>query len=87
MTTLSNEALNQLFHDARTFNKFTDEAVTDEQLQAIYDLAKMGPTAFNASPARFVFIRSPEAKARLEPTLADGNKAKTMAAPATVIVA
>lgn len=87
MTTLSNEALNQLFHDARTFNKFTNEPVTDEQLQAIYDLAKMGPTAFNASPARFVFIRSPEAKARLEPTLADGNKAKTMAAPVTVIVA
>jgi 3-hydroxypropanoate dehydrogenase len=87
MATINNDALQQLFHDARTFNKFTNEPVTDEQLQAIYDLAKMGPTAFNASPARFIFIRSPEAKARLEPTLADGNKAKTMAAPVTIIVA
>lgn len=87
MTALDTTALDQLFNNARTFNKFTDEALTDAQLQAIYDLAKMGPTAFNASPARFVFVRSPEAKQRLIPLMAEGNQAKSMAAPVTVIVA
>ena len=87
MTALDTTALDQLFNNARTFNKFTDETLTDAQLQAIYDLAKMGPTAFNASPARFVFVRSPEAKQRLIPLMAEGNQAKSMAAPVTVIVA
>lgn len=87
MTALDTTALDQLFNNARTFNKFTNEALTDAQLQAIYDLAKMGPTAFNASPARFVFVRSPEAKQRLIPLMAEGNQAKSMAAPVTVIVA
>ncbi|AXF84872.1 putative malonic semialdehyde reductase RutE [Ephemeroptericola cinctiostellae] len=87
MTALSPAALDQLFNNARTFNKFTDQALSDEQLQAIYDLAKMAPTAFNASPARFVFVRSEEAKKRLIPLMMEGNQAKSMAAPVTVIVA
>ena len=80
-------ALDQLFLEARTRNAWTDRPVTDADIRKIYELTKFGPTAANASPARFVWIRSPEAKARLEPLLSDGNRAKTMAAPATVIVA
>lgn len=87
MTALDQATLDQLFNNARTFNKFTDEPISDAQLQAIYDLAKMAPTAFNASPARFVFVRSPEAKKRLIPLMMEGNQAKSMAAPITVIVA
>ena len=87
MTALDQAALDQLFNNARTFNKFTDEPISDAQLQAIYDLAKMAPTAFNASPARFVFVRSQEAKKRLIPLMREGNQAKSMAAPVTVIVA
>ena len=87
MTALTQAALDQLFNNARTFNKFTDQALSDDELQAIYDLAKMAPTAFNASPARFVFVRSPEAKKRLIPLMMEGNQAKSMAAPVTVIVA
>jgi 3-hydroxypropanoate dehydrogenase len=87
MPALHTDALDQLFTDARTFNKFTDEPLSDAQLHAIYDLAKMPPTAFNASPARFVFVRSPEAKKRLIPLMMEGNQAKSMAAPVTVIVA
>lgn len=84
---LSDAALDQLFLEARTRNAWTDRPVTDADIQKIYQLAKFGPTAANSTPARFVWIRSPEAKAWLEPLLSDGNRAKTMAAPATVIVA
>ncbi len=84
---LSHEVLDQIFRDARTRYGWTDRPVTDADIRAIYDLAKLGPTAANASPARFVWIRSPEAKKRLEPLLSENNKAKTMQSPATVIVA
>lgn len=84
---LSAEALDQLFLEARTRYAWTDRPVTDDDIRRIYELAKFGPTAANSTPARFLWIRSPEAKARLEPLLDEGNKAKTMAAPATVIVA
>lgn len=88
MTAVLNQAaLDQLFNDARTFNKFTDEPLSDEQLHAIYDLAKMGPTSMNTSPARFVFLRSEAAKQRLNPHLMGSNQAKSLAAPVTVIVA
>jgi nitroreductase len=83
---LSPEALDQLFLEARTRNAWTDRPVTDADIHRIYDLMKFGPTAANSTPARFLWIRSPEAKARLEPLLSEGNKAKTMAAPATVVV-
>ena len=87
MTALPAAALDTLFRTARTFNQFLDIPVSDGTLQEIYDLVKWAPTTANASPGRFVFVRSPEAKARLKPALSPGNADKTMAAPVTVIVA
>ena len=85
-TPLDAEALGQLFRDARTHNAFGGE-VSDATLHELYELVKFGPTTANSCPARFVFVRSQEAKARLAPALDAGNLAKTMAAPVTVIVA
>lgn len=79
--------LDQAFRTARTFNRFTSHPVTDDDIRALYDLVKWGPTAVNSQPARFVFIKSPEAKARLKPALMGGNVDKVMSAPVTVIVA
>ncbi|QNP65081.1 malonic semialdehyde reductase [Streptomyces genisteinicus] len=76
-----------LFREARTANAFTDEPVTDEQVQAIYDLVKYGPTAFNQTPLRVVLVRTPEARERLVSHLAEGNQAKTAAAPLVAILA
>ncbi|MGP3982561.1 malonic semialdehyde reductase [Streptomyces sp. KR80] len=76
-----------LFREARTANTFTDEPVTDEQLQAIYDLVKYAPTAFNQSPLRIVLVRSPEARERLVQHMAEGNQQKTAAAPLVAILA
>ncbi len=84
---LPDEALAQIFLEARTYNGWLDKPVTDEQLRELYDVLKWGPTSANGSPARFVFVRSQEAKERLRPALSPGNVDKTMAAPATVIVA
>lgn len=84
---LNDNALDQLFRTARTQNAFQDRPVEDAQLRALYDLLKWGPTSANMSPARFVFVKSPEAKEKLRPSLSEGNLAKTMAAPVTVIVA
>jgi 3-hydroxypropanoate dehydrogenase len=84
---LDASALDQLFRSARTHNAFTDQPVTEAELRALYALMKWGPTAANATPARFVFVTSPEAKARLKPALSPNNVDKTMAAPVTVIVA
>jgi len=82
---LDDLALDQLFRSARTYNAFSGQ-VDDATLHRLYDLLKWGPTAANASPARFVFVRSPEAKAKLGPALDQGNREKTLAAPVTVIV-
>jgi len=79
-------ALDQLFRTARTYNAFGGE-VGDDTLHRLYDLLKFGPTTANTCPARFVFVKSAEAKARLGPALDEGNYKKTMAAPCTVIVA
>jgi 3-hydroxypropanoate dehydrogenase len=76
----------QLFTDARTQNGYLDRAVPDEQLRALYDLLKFGPTAANSCPARFQFVRSAEAKARLLACVSPGNVAKIEQAPVTVIV-
>jgi 3-hydroxypropanoate dehydrogenase len=76
-----------LFRQARTANTFTDEPVTDEQVQAIYDLVKYGPTSMNTQPLRVVLVRSEEARQRLVGHLSDGNKAKTAAAPLVAILA
>ncbi|HET9019165.1 MAG TPA: malonic semialdehyde reductase [Acetobacteraceae bacterium] len=80
-------ALDALFRDARTHNVWTDQPVTDDDLRAVFDLMKWAPTSANSAPARFVFVRSPEARQRLKPALSAGNADKTMAAPVTVIVA
>jgi 3-hydroxypropanoate dehydrogenase len=76
-----------LFRKARTANTFTDEPVTDEQIQAVYDLVKYAPTSMNMSPLRIVLVRSDDARARLVSHLADGNKDKTAKAPLVAILA
>jgi 3-hydroxypropanoate dehydrogenase len=78
-------ALSILFHDARTHSAWQDRPVSEDVLRAAWDLAKMGPTSANCSPARIVFVVSREAKEKLKPALSEGNVAKTMAAPATAI--
>ncbi|WP_328536948.1 malonic semialdehyde reductase [Streptomyces sp. NBC_00344] len=75
-----------LFREARTANTFTEEPVTEEQVQAIYDLVKFGPTAFNQSPLRVTLVRSPEARERLVPLMAEGNRPKTATAPLVAIL-
>lgn len=80
-------ALDLLFREARTQNKWQDRPVPDATLQQIYDILKWGPTSANCSPARFVFIRTKEGKERLRPALSSGNTEKTMTAPVTVIIA
>ena len=82
---LSDPALDQLFRTARTYNAFTGE-VSDETLLRLYDLMKFGPTEANTTPARIVFVKSREAKARLGPALSEGNHDKTMAAPCVAII-
>lgn len=80
-------ALDALFRTARTHNRFLPKPIPDSTLEELYELTKFGPTSANCSPARFVFLRSEEAKARLMPALLSGNRAKTVSAPVTVIVA
>ncbi|MCX3062049.1 malonic semialdehyde reductase [Streptomyces beihaiensis] len=75
-----------LFREARTANTFTDEPVTDEQIEAIYDLVKYGPTSMNQSPLRVTLVRSPEARQRLVNLMSDGNKEKTGKAPLVAIL-
>jgi nitroreductase len=84
---LDSATLDRLFRTARSTHAFTAEPVTDATLHALYDLLKWGPTAFNTQPGRYLFARSAEAKARLGPLMSEGNRAKTLAAPVTVIVA
>ena len=84
---LPDAALDQLFRAARTVNGFLPAELSDERIHALYDLLKWGPTAFNAQPARFVFVRSAEAKEKLRPALSPGNVAQSLAASVTVIVA
>jgi 3-hydroxypropanoate dehydrogenase len=84
---LDQAAQDLLFREARTANAFTDEPVSDEQIQAIYDLVKYAPTAMNSQPLRVVLVRTPEARQRLVGAMAEGNKAKTAAAPLTAILA
>ena len=78
--------LGQLFTEARTRNAWSDRPVPEALLRQLYDLTKFGPTAVNNTPARFVFVTSPEAKARLVPLMSEGNQAKTQQAPVTLII-
>jgi 3-hydroxypropanoate dehydrogenase len=84
---VNDEALDIIFRNARTQNKWLDKPVSPALLMAVYDLMRMGPTSANISPARIVFVVSKEAKERLKPHLSEANRAKTMAAPATAIIA
>jgi 3-hydroxypropanoate dehydrogenase len=87
MPALPDDCLDQIFRKARTHNGWLDKPVTDAQLREIWDLLRWGPTTVNSSPGRIVFVRSKKAKQMLEPALSEGNRAKTMAAPATAIIA
>lgn len=87
MNAVHEESLKQLFTEARSLNAWKPEPVSDELIRRIYDLAKLGPTATNSHPARFLFVKSPEAKAVLKEALSPGNVDKTMQAPVTVVVA
>jgi 3-hydroxypropanoate dehydrogenase len=84
---INDNALDQLFRQARSRNAWTDQSVPETLIRATYELTKMGPTSANCSPARFVFIGSKEGKEKLRPYLAPGNVDKTMAAPWVAIVA
>lgn len=84
---INEESQNILFREARTANAFTDEPVTDEQINAIFDLIKWAPTSMNNQPLRVVVIRSEETKARLLPHMAEGNREKTAKAPAVALLA
>lgn len=79
--------LDLLFREARTFKGWQDRPVDEALLRRIVALAQWGPTSMNQQPVRYVFIRSDEAKRRLEPHLSAGNRDKTMAAPVVAIVA
>jgi 3-hydroxypropanoate dehydrogenase len=84
---LNDEVLDQIFRNARTHTAWLDRPVSDDVLHQLYDLMELGPTSANTVPARFVFLRTPQAKERLRPALSPGNVDKTMAAPVTAIVA
>jgi 3-hydroxypropanoate dehydrogenase len=79
-------ALAQLFTEARTHNAWQDKQVSDALLRDLVELMRWAPTSANTSPARILFVKSPEAKARLKPLLMEGNIDKTMAAPVTAII-
>jgi 3-hydroxypropanoate dehydrogenase len=81
------QALDQIFLKARTANGFIDKPVPDSLLRQVYDIARMGPTSMNTQPTRYLFLKSPESRARLLPALTPGNLDKTRVAPVTVIVA
>ena len=83
---LSDAALDQLFRTARTYNGYLDKPVTTEQLHAIWDLMKMGPTSANQMPARLVWCVSDEAKQKLAACASGTNGPKILAAPVTVII-
>lgn len=83
---LPETALDQLFTAARTRNAWSDRPVPEAMLRRLYDLTKFGPTAVNATPARFVFVTSAEAKARLASLMSEANRAKTLQAPVNVII-
>jgi 3-hydroxypropanoate dehydrogenase len=83
---IDRKALDQLFFEARTHNEWQDRPVSDDLLRELYGLLRWAPTSANCSPARFVFVTSPEAKARLLPALMEGNVEKTRTAPVTAVI-
>ncbi len=83
---LSDKDLDIIFREARSYNSWSEDAVSDVSMQAVYDLMRWGPTSANCFPARFFFLKSAAAKERLKPHLTAGNKEKVMTAPFTVII-
>lgn len=83
---LSGEALDQLFREARSYNGWLDKPVSDEHLHGIWDLLKMGPTSANMLPARIVWVKSDEARAKLVSAASEGNKVKIETAPVTAVI-
>ena len=86
MAKLADTALDQLFTKARTRNGWSDQPIPEAVLRELYDLVKFGPTAANTTPARFVFLQSPEAKTRLAALSSGSNGPKILQAPVTVII-
>lgn len=84
--TLSADALDQVFREARSYNGWLEKEVSDEQIHAIYELLKMAPTSANMQPSRIVWVKSQDAKAKLAECASDGNKGKILAAPVTAII-
>lgn len=85
-TPIPERCLDQIFHEARTHNKWLDRDIPEAILHELVNLLKLGPTSANSSPARFLFVKSREAKERLKPHLSEGNRDKTMKAPVCAIV-
>lgn len=83
---LSDSGMDTIFRQARTFGTWAEGDVSEVLLQAVYDLAKFGPTSANCSPMRVLFLRSREAKERLKPALSEGNVTKVMTAPVTALI-
>ena len=83
---IDQQAIQQLFLDARSYNGWLDKPVSEKQLKQLYELTKMGPTSANSCPARFVFVSSDEAKQRLKGCLDEGNVEKSMTAPVVAII-
>ena len=76
-----------LFREARSVNTFADGEVTDEQIHAVYDLVRWGPTMMNTVPLRLLLVRTPEARERLAAHMAEGNRARVLGAPLTIVAA
>ncbi|MSP55149.1 MAG: malonic semialdehyde reductase [Myxococcales bacterium] len=86
MPALTSDVLAQLFTAARSQNGWTDQPVTDAEIASLWELTRMGPTSANCLPARLIFLRSAESRARLLPLLTEANRPKTSAAPLTVVI-
>jgi len=84
---LDDRALDTLFREARSYNRWSAEAIPETQLRALYDLLKMGPTSANCCPARFVFVASKAGKEQLAKCVVDSNVIKVQQAPVTAIIA
>ncbi len=84
--TLSADALDQIFREARSYNGWLDKDVSEDQLHAIYELMKMGPTSANMQPARIVWVKSQDQKDKLSALASEGNQDKIKAAPVTAII-
>ena len=87
MSSINHDAIDQLFRKARSIQTFLPRKVSDDTIHELYELTKLGPTGFNSQPARFLFLQTPEAKARLTPALSSSNRDRTLAAPLNVIIA